>query len=253
MHLVPSELTPLLTLLLLGLSFCTSLITACLGAGGGLLMLMALSLVLPPAAIIPIHGSVQLGSNCGRAFLARADTCWLLVRRFSLSTLIGAGAAGLVLVQLPAAVWQLAIAGFVLYLCWGPQLPRVALGRAGVWVTAALTGFLTMFVGATGPLVAAYLRQILQDRRQIVATMATVLCLQHGIKAVLFSVGGFNFLPWLIFIAAMILCGTIGTWLGLRWLGRMDNRRFLKLFNLVLSLLALRLLWLGLRGLGWFS
>ena len=253
MELVPAELTPLLALSLLGLSILTSLITASLGAGGGVLMLMALSLLLPPVAVIPVHGAVQLGSNCGRAVMARRATNWPLARRFMVATFVGALLAAMVLVRLPEAIWQLAIAVFVLYLCWGPELPRALLGRVGVWVMAGLTGFLNMFVGATGPVVAAFLRQVLEDRHAIVATMATVMLFQHGIKLLMFGLSGFDFLPWLALVAAMIACGALGTWLGLKLLGRMENRRFRQLFNLVLSLLALRLLWQALLGLGWIG
>ncbi len=52
---------------LLGLSFATSFITAAFGIGGGAVMLAALATLLPAAAIIPVHGLVQLGSNAGRA------------------------------------------------------------------------------------------------------------------------------------------------------------------------------------------
>ena len=52
------------------LSFLTSAITASIGGGGGLLMLAAMATVIPAAAVIPVHGLVQLGSNGGRALLS---------------------------------------------------------------------------------------------------------------------------------------------------------------------------------------
>ena len=48
-------------------SFVTSFITAAFGIGGGGVLLALLASVLPPAALIPVHGLVQLGSNAGRA------------------------------------------------------------------------------------------------------------------------------------------------------------------------------------------
>ena len=46
-------------------------------------------------------------------------------------------------------------------------------------------------------------------------------------------------------LAAMIGMGFLGTWLGLRVLGRLGNQTFQRVFNLLLTLLALRLLWLA--------
>lgn len=48
---------------------------------------------------------------------------------------------------------------------------------------------------------------------------------------------------WLPFIAAMIAAGLLGSWLGVRLLHRLDNRRFEQVFNLLLTALALRLIW----------
>lgn len=54
--------------ILLVTSFLTSLISGALGIGGGALLLTVLATLLPPAALIPVHGVIQLGSNVGRFF-----------------------------------------------------------------------------------------------------------------------------------------------------------------------------------------
>ena len=50
-------------ILLIATSFIGSLISAALGIGGGTLMLAVIAQTLPVAAIIPVHGVVQFGSN----------------------------------------------------------------------------------------------------------------------------------------------------------------------------------------------
>jgi hypothetical protein len=50
-------------------SFAGSFITAAFGIGGGIAFLADCAVLLPPAAIIPIHGVVQLGSNSVRALM----------------------------------------------------------------------------------------------------------------------------------------------------------------------------------------
>lgn len=232
-----------MALMLVLSSVFTSMITASLGAGGGLLLLLLMALWLPPAALVPVHGMIQLGSNGGRVLLTWRSIDWRLIAAFAPGVLVGALLAAWLLVELPVWLWQSIIASFVLYLCWGPPLPGRALGVTGTLVAAALTSFASMFVGATGPLVAAFVKQVHSDRFATVATFATAMTLQHAPKALVFGFAGFVFLDWLAFIAAMVLAGLAGTWTGIRLLRQITDRRFGLTLNILLTLLALRLLW----------
>ena len=196
---------------------------------------------------------IQLGSNSGRAILTRHHIDWKVIAAFAPGVLAGAALGAWLLVDLPAHLWQLSIALFVLYLCWGPGLPKASFGPFGVFIASAITSFVSLFVGATGPLVAAFIKQIHTDRFRTVATFGTAMTLQHAPKALVFGVAGFVFSEWLLFILAMIACGFAGTWLGLHLLKSIDNRWFHTAFNLVLTLLAFRLLWQAARSAGWLG
>ncbi|WP_166268776.1 sulfite exporter TauE/SafE family protein [Marinobacter caseinilyticus] len=241
--LIPDALTLPLVSLLLACSVLTSMITASLGAGGGVLLLVLMALWLPPAVIIPVHGLIQLGSNSGRAALTWRNIDWKVIAAFAPGVLIGAALGAWLLVALPPYLWQLTIAVFVLYLCWGPALPRRAFDAGGTLLASTLTSFISLFVGATGPLVAAFIKQIHTDRHRTVATFAAAMTLQHAPKALIFGAAGFIFRDWIGFVIAMIACGFAGTWLGLRLLNSLSNQRFHQVFNLLLTLLAFRLLW----------
>ena len=52
----PEALSTSVMVFLLMASAVTSMITATLGAGGGVLLLVLMASWLPPAAIIPVHG-----------------------------------------------------------------------------------------------------------------------------------------------------------------------------------------------------
>ncbi len=241
--LLPPALEPAAALLLVLISVLTSMITASLGAGGGLLLLVLMALWLPPAALIPVHGIIQLGSNGGRVLLTWRSIDWRLIAAFAPGVIAGALLAAWLLVELPVWLWQFTIAAFVLYLCWGPRLPNLALGVPGTFVAAMLTSFASMFVGATGPLVAAFVKQVHRDRFVTVATFAAAMTLQHAPKALVFGVAGFVFRDWLGFMAAMIAAGLAGTWIGVHLLRHISDHRFAVTLNIVLTLLALRLLW----------
>ncbi len=239
--------TSSLSIALIFLAALTSFITASLGAGGGVLMLAVLAQVLPPQAIIPIHGLVQLGSNAGRAALSWENIDWKLIGLFCIGSVFGAAFASLVLVTLTPRAIYLIIAAFTLFLCWGPQLPRLALGKSGAAFAGLFTTFLTMFAGATGPLVAAFISQKHADKFVTVATFAAAMSAQHIFKAVVFQAAGFDLRPWIILIIAMVISGALGTFLGLRLLRKFPAHHFQTAFKLVLSLLALRLLWQALQ------
>jgi uncharacterized membrane protein YfcA len=231
--------------LLIALSFVTSALTASLGAGGGLLMLGAMAGLLPVGAVIPVHGMVQLGSNGGRAALAAQHIAWTHTGILLAGAAVGAAIGALVLAQLPVAWLQLCIGGFILLIVWVP-LPRGGkVGWRGTAGFGALAGLLSLFVGATGPLVGAFLQRQALAREATVATMAACMTGLNVFKLLAFGAGGFGWAGWLLLAAMMIASGLAGTWVGLRALGGLSEARFRGIFRLVLSALAVHAAWQG--------
>ena len=67
-------------------------------------------------------------------------------------------------------------------------------------------------------------------------------------KTVVVSNGNyFSFINYLPLILAMIICGIIGTWVGKKILVSMPENLFGNIFNLILTILAVRLLFEGLK------
>lgn len=247
--LLPPDVAPGVALLLIGTSFFTSLLTGAMGLGGGVLMLAAIASLLTPAAVIPVHGVVQIGSNLGRMLILRRDVVGRLVLPFALASVAGIATGALFVRALPASLLLAVLGVFILWSCWTPRLRRHQVSSRGFGVVGAATGLLTMFVGGTGPLVAAFLSPERQGRRGVVATHAACMTVQHGLKIGAFTALGFAFLPWLPMLAAMIGSGFLGTMAGTRLLERLPERAFARLFRLVLTVLALRLVWNGAAGL----
>ena len=248
--LLPEGLGPGASALLVVASFFTSALTASFGLGGGMAMLALLGLFIPVAALIPVHGVVQLGSNSGRAWHQRASIRRDVALPFVGGSIVGAVAGAFLVVQLPDAVLKLVLGGFIILVTWA-KMPWIArLSRAGLSVASAVLAVLTMFVGATGALVSPVLARFLEnDRKGLVATHAAVMVVQHGLKIVVFGLAGFAFGQWLPLLAAMILAGYLGTVFGSTLLDRMPEAVFRKWFRLLVTVLALDLLRRGLTGL----
>lgn len=240
-QLLPDGLSVWVALMLIAVSFVTSMVTAMFSLGGGIAMLAVLGLVFPPAIVIPVHGLVQLGSNGGRAIVQRRYIQWHLMAWFGAGSVLGILLGGSLVVSIPEALFQAVIGLFILYCVWAPQ-PRVT-GRGPIadFAAGAVIGGIGMFVGAVGPLVANFLRK-LGDRRQLIATQASLMTLNNIAKVTTFTLFGFAFAQYLPVVLAMILTGFLGTVIGSRILDGVSERTFRRGFRIVLTLMALEML-----------
>jgi uncharacterized membrane protein YfcA len=110
----------------------------------------------------------------------------------------------------------------------------------------AVTGALSPLIGATGPFIAPFFLGIGLTRFELIGTKAACQALTHLAKMALFGILGFAFLDYLPLIAGMGLSVIVGTALGTRALHRLDDERFVKLYKIALTLVAIRLVWSGL-------
>ncbi len=233
--------------ILLASSVGTAFISTALGLGGGVLLLAIMTLFLPVVAVIPLHGVIQLGSNAGRAVLGWRRVQFPVLAAFGAGCIGGTVLGAQVLRELPPGWLEVALGTFIAWTCLG-RLPAIsAMSRGRIAAGGAITGALTLFVGATGPLVATLIRALRLDRRAHVRTFAACMVVQHGLKIAVFGLAGFVYAPYAGFLAAMIGVGLLGTWLGGHVLERMREQVFQRLLTLLLLLLAARLLYVGLR------
>lgn len=241
---VPEGLDPWVALGLIAVSFAASLLTAALGIGGGLLMLAVMAGAVPPLVLIPVHGLVQLGSNLGRAALFRQHVRRAIIGWFALGAVVGVSVGASVAISLPKPVLLALIGVFILVSTWAPSLGSRPVPERGFTLVGAATAFITMFVGATGPFLAPFLSaDRLGNRQATIATFAACMSLKHALKVTAFAAAGFAFAPWLPFAAAMIASGFVGTVVGRAVVVRLPERTFRIGFRLILSALALRILW----------
>ena len=237
---------------LVGLAGFTSALTAIAGIGGGVIMLAAMASLLPPAAVIPVHAVVQLGSNVGRAALMRH---WIDKPRlvpFVLGSLVGIAIGGSVAVNLPGEALRIVLGLFILQTVWLPLAVMATIKGRGLALGGAIASFLTMLVGATGPYVQAILRPLGLGKEGLIATHAAAMTAQHGLKMLAFGLLGFAFAPWLPLVVLMIAAGFLGTLIGRHFLGRLSERHFEVVIRTILTVVALDLVlrsaWQLVRG-----
>lgn len=249
LSLLPAETGLTAGLALVAASYVTSAFTAALGLGGGLMMLAAMASLLPPLAVIPVHALVQLGSNSGRAVVMRKDIDWKLLGFFAIGSVVGIGLAMQVVVALPTEALRIVLAAFIIWAVWGPKPKKMLIKDAAFIIVGAFGSFVTMFVGATGPLVAAFLSPDRLGRHGMVANQGSCMTVQHGLKIVAFGILGFAFVEWIPLVLAMVATGFVGTLTGKAILDRMPEKAFRIGFKALLTLLSLRLAYLGVMDL----
>lgn len=237
--ILPEGMEAAVFALLMGTSFAASFITVAFGIGGGGLLLAVMATLVPVSALIPVHGLIQLGSNAGRMAMLIRSVAWHALPGFAIGSLVGAFAGGAVVVELPVEAVQIGVGLFVIWAVF--MRPPRWLRRWPV-LTGGISSFLTMFFGATGLFVASYTKSLDLPRHGHVATHATLMTLQHGLKVIVFGLFGFAFAQWWAFVGAMILAGLCGTFTGRLFLDRLPDRWFRYALDTLLVLISLRLI-----------
>ncbi|MQF82557.1 sulfite exporter TauE/SafE family protein [SAR202 cluster bacterium AD-802-E10_MRT_200m] len=103
-------------------SFSTSVISAAFGLGGGVTLLTIIAFLLPPLAIIPIHGVIQMSSDLSRTLLMRRNIKFTWIIPFLMGSMVGAPVGGHLVFAIPKHLLQGIIGLFVLYSVWSPAM-----------------------------------------------------------------------------------------------------------------------------------
>jgi uncharacterized membrane protein YfcA len=227
--------------LLIVCAFFSSALTAVLGLGGGILLISVMPGLLPAAAVVPVHGVVQLASNASRALFGLRHVAWKQTGQYAVGALVGAALGARWVVILNEKTLALLLGLFVLLVTWVPRLKKIRLpGRfAGV---GAVQTFISLFVGAAGPLITPLLLRQGLPRDRLVVTHGAMMTVLHGLKVVAFTLLGFSLSPYLALLFGMIAAVILGSWAGTHLRGRLPEARFLQVLKVLLTLLAFRLL-----------
>ena len=233
------------TLLIL-IAGATSAITAVTGIGGGLMLIAIMPGFLPAAAIIPVHAVVQLFSNSSRALFGWRFLRWEFVLAFIAGSILGGGIAAGITREINLEYTPLLIATYILFTTWGPvRIFNKPPPGEFVAIGAIQTG-LSMLVGATGPMSQAALMARGLKRDALVVSGALMTTFSHLTKVLLFALLGFSFIEYWQVILGMSSAVIVGTLIGTRLRYRVPEALFLRILKWVLTLLALRMIFLTL-------
>jgi uncharacterized membrane protein YfcA len=225
------------------------------GPTGGL-QLAAIAATLPAPIVIPMHALISGVSAAFRTWELRRSVDVAYVARFAIGSLAGS-IVGITLLYVLTDVNSSALGVAVgLYLVATSVAGRFFPDRAsqrlpspsGI-VTGAITGLLTIFVGASGPLAFALMERRFTQKERLVATNSGGLVIQHFSKVLLFALIGTTILQYPRIIAVLFVASWLGTQIGGHVLRRLPERTYRILAFLLVLIVGLYVLWISARSL----
>jgi uncharacterized membrane protein YfcA len=231
--------------IIVGGSFFAALVNAAFSAGGAVIILAITSLVLPVSAIVPIHSTLLIGSTSSRVLLFRHEISWKIAGPFLVGSVIAVAIASRIYVELPETIIAMAISIVMLIAIWLPDVHW----RPKLRHPWAVVGFVHSFLStlfAYGAVFHAIILHTDLKKRQIVGTMAASLTGMGLFKITGYTLNGFDYAPYLPIIVASIAAAFVGTWVGRLVIDRISEAVFRAVFRLLVTVTAIRLLYVGL-------
>ena len=220
----------------------TAGISAVFGMAGGVIVFLVLSFVVDLPTAIALHAVIQLISNFSRVIIAFKSIDWRTVFWFSLLLLPMTYLGSLCLKYINEDYLQILVGSLIIATIFIPKKTNGTKRKAANWllvVFGAICSFLSMLVGAIGPLMSAFLNQTDLQKENLVSTKAMAQILNHFVKIWMMSqIIAFDFMQYQYEIIILALATIIGSYIGNNVLKKIKDDIYDKLNDLVLFILA---------------
>ena len=240
--------------LLIVSAFITSSISAVLGMGGGIILLGIMAIIIPEGfMVIALHGVIQLVSNITRTYVFRKHLVFDIIKRFFIGAAIGLLTSAMVIITI---IYTLQLESgndlkvdflkplIGLFILWYLFLkgPKKEKNLSFVWV-GGISGISSVFIGATGPLIAPFFLSGNLTKENIIASKAACQVISHLGKIPLFIIlFNVNYIAEMSTLLPLVISVFIGTNVGKQVLGFIPENIFRMLFKSALFLIALKLI-----------
>ena len=238
-------------------AFITSSISAVLGMGGGIILLGIMAILIPEGyMVIALHGIIQLVSNATRTFVFRSYLIQNLIKEFFIGAIIGLTFSGLIIYllvlgfdvqsakELKVDFLKPVIGIFILWYLYlkGPKKKKDSKTFSKVGL---ISGFSTVFIGATGPLIAPFFINDKFSKENIIANKAACQVISHlGKIPLLIFFFKMDYFAESKVLIPLIIAVLIGTNLGKHILQFIPENIFKKVFKILLTVISLKLIFL---------
>jgi len=236
-------------------AFLTSILSGIIGMGGGITLLGIMAIILPEGyLVVAYHGIVQLVSNVTRTTVFKDHISWNILKRFFNGIVPGLVLAAIIIYaimqyyevssasQIKIDFLKPLIGVYIIWFLYIRKKGKPVSDRA-FFALGGLSGLVTVFIGAAGPLIAPFFINKGLKKESIIATKAACQAIGHigkiPIFIILFNVTYIS--DWQILIP-LIISVYFGTKFGKMMLGKLPEKTFKILFKVALTLIAIRLI-----------
>ena len=240
-------------------AFITSTISAIIGMGGGIILLGIMAIIIPQGyMVIALHGIIQLISNTTRTFLFRKHLKKNIINEFIVGALLGiALSIGLIFYlinhfnvnsadQIDMEILKPLIGLFII---WNITLKKyfkkkvIKTKNDSFIIVGFLSGLASIFIGATGPLIAPFFINKKFSKENIIANKAAFQMITHLSKIPIFIYFfNFNYFNKINMLLPLIIAVFIGTNFGKKILTKIPEDLFMKIIKMTLALIAIKLI-----------
>ena len=243
------------TIILIIAAFITSIISAIIGMGGGVTLLGIMAIVIPEGyMVVALHGIIQLVSNITRTTIYREHVYQPILKKFFIGIVPGLLCAVLIIIglinsfnlnsasELKIDFLKPLIGIYIIWFLYLKKKRRIQSDKIFLLI-GSLSGLVTVFIGAAGPLIAPFFIDRDLTKENIVATKAACQAIGHlGKMPIFIYFFGVNYLHHWSVLLPLVLAVYFGTKIGKKSLGLLSEQFFKKLFRLVLTIIAIRLI-----------
>ena len=236
-------------------AFFTASISAVLGMGGGIILLGIMAIIIPEGyMVIALHGIIQLFSNSTRTIIFRNHIKWRIIKDFFVGALIGLMLSGIIIFilvqwfQVKSAseikfdILKPLIGVFIIWYLFFKNSSKEKSIKS-FFLVGWVSGISTVFIGATGPLIAPFFLNHQLTKENIIVNKAACQTISHLGKIPLFIYFfKVNYINELEVLFPLIIAVFIGTNFGKKILQFIPEPLFKKLFRFTLLVIAVRLI-----------
>ena len=236
-------------------AFLTSMLSAIIGMGGGITLLGVMAIIMPEGyLVVAYHGIIQLVSNVTRLTVYRQHIDTKIVKKYFSGIIPGLILAALIIYflmqfykvssadQIQIDYLKPLIGIYIIWFLYLKKKKKIQSDRIFL-LMGILSGLVTVFIGAAGPLIAPFFIDRNLSKENIVATKAACQAIGHigkiPIFIYFFDVNYFHHWHVLLPLVISVYFGTI---IGKRYLGKLSEQLFSRLFRFVLTLIAVHLI-----------
>jgi len=224
-------------------AYISFIISSLTGALGGMMLLATMALYFPLSIMIPLHSVIHLSGDMGRILPAVRHIAIRPTIRFCVFSMVGIGLGFWLYLNLNKTILLLIVSGYILVITWLSHQLVSKMAAIGYEWLGLFMGYISVTIGAPGPLHLARIQADYDKAVVIVTTAAVFTAFINVIKIPLFLISGFNFIEYknllLIGSISAVLGSLTGVVIRTKFKGAFNNKLIIKIAISFASLMIL--------------